>query len=276
MNALSLLRGLAAGSVLLVAIAAQSRNERTAGVGARAYVEQVVLPGTELIAAPTSLQAPVVVRVLKVWPHGELLRYDLEWTGFEAGTYDLTKCLARKDGTASTDLPALPITVTSVLGKGMVEPSELVPKAAPRLDGYSRLQIAVGIAWIVGLLSILLVGRRWQRRVGPSAPPPTLADRLRPLVQAVASGSADVAAKAELERLLVAFWRARLDLRTATAVDAMVAIRQHAEAGALLRQLEAWLHMPTPPREADWQALLAPYRAVTAAGFEPIATKGSS
>ena len=57
--------------------------------------------------------------------------------------------------------------------------------------------------------------------------------------------------------------------------DAIVAIREHAEAGALLRQLEAWLHMPTPPAEADWQALLAPYRSVTAASFEPIAAKES-
>lgn len=257
---------------LAAALAAQARDERTAGVGARAYVEQIVLPGTELVAAPSSHKAPIAVRVLKVWPHGELLRYDLEWTGLEAGAYDLARFLARKDGSPTNDLPPVPVTVTSVLGKGMVEPSDLAPKAAERLDGYSMLQIAAGVAWVAGLLAILLVGRRFQRRMGTPPPLPTLADRLRPLVQAVASGSADVAAKAELERLLVAFWRARLGLRQVAAGDAIAAIRQHAEAGALLRQIEGWLHMPTPPRDADWNTLLAPYRAVTAASLEPIAT----
>ncbi len=41
----------------------------------------------------------------------------------------------------------------------------------------------------------------------------------------------------------------------------------------LLRQLEAWLHMPKPelPKQVDWANLLQPYRAVTAKSFEPIA-----
>ncbi len=50
-----------------------------------------------------------------------------------------------------------------------------------------------------------------------------------------------------------------------------MAIRDHEQAGQLLRQLEAWLHMPEPPAEVDVQALLAPYRDV-AANFEQEAT----
>lgn len=252
---------------------AQSRDERTAGVGARAHIEQIVLPGTELVPAPSTIGAPIAVRVVKVWPHGQLLRYDLEWTGFDAGTHDLGKYLARKDGSPTTDLPPLPVTVTTVIGKGMVEPSKAAPAPAERLDGYTRLQWIAGIVWVVGLLAILLVGRRFRRKGAEKVAEPTLADRLRPLVQAVVAGGADTAAKAELERLLVAFWRSRLQLQKATAVDAIVAIHRHPEAGALLRQLEAWLHRPEPPSEADWNALLQPYRAVTAASFAPIAAE---
>jgi hypothetical protein len=91
---------------------------------------------------------------------------------------------------------------------------------------------------------------------------------MRPLVESVAAGQADDAAKAELERLLVAFWRARLDLRSVKAAAAIATIRAHPEAGALLRQVEAWLHQPVPPAAFDLQALLAPYRSVSAADFE--------
>jgi hypothetical protein len=262
-------------SVLVLALvatplAAQKQDQRTASVGMRAVIEQVVLPGTELEPAPSTLKTPVVVRVLRTWPHGEHLRYDLEWSGLEPGRHDLTKFLVRKDGAPATDLPPLLVDVTSVLAKGQFEPSEVAPKAPERLDGYRTLQIVVGVAWGLGLLAILFVGRRFRTKRVPKPVPPTLADRLRPLVAAVVSGAADTAAKAELERLLVAFWRARLGLHEHRAADAIVAIKAHPEAGELLRKLEAWLHMPQPPKELDFAGVLEPYRAVTADSFAPI------
>jgi hypothetical protein len=250
-------------------LAAQARNERTASVGMRARIDEVVLPGTELAAAPTTAKAKVVVRVLEVRAHGDRFRYDLEWTGLEPGDYDLATFLTRVDGSPTDALPALPVTVSSTLKKGTYEPSDPAPVAPDRIGGYRLQQIAVGVVWLLGLLAILFVGRKWRHQVAAATRKPTLADRLRPLVEAVAAGCADDAQKAELERLLVAFWRARLDLRTVTAAAAIAAIRQHAEAGALLRQVESWLHMPVPPASFDVAALLAPYRAVSAEDFEP-------
>ncbi len=263
-----------AAAVLALTIAAgaafaQAPPERTAAVGMRARTE-VVLPGGELVPAPSTSKAKVVVRVLNVWQHGEHHRYDLEWCGLEAGGHDLAKYLVRKDGSPADGLPEVKVNVTSVLAKGMVEPSELPPAPSERLDGYSAMQVAAGVLWAAGLLAILFVGRRYRRKTVAAASKPTLADRLRPLVESVANGSADTAAKAELERLMVAFWRARLDLGAAKAGDAIVAIRRHGEAGALLRQLEQWLHVPNPAAAVDVTALLAPYRHVTAESFEPL------
>ncbi len=250
------------------ALTAQARDERTASVGMRAHIDELVLAGSELIAAPVTMKAPIVVRVLTARPHGDRFRYDLEWCGLEPGTYDLVQYLARKNGSSMDGVSAIAVTVTSALKKGVFEPSQPLPKASPRLDGYRTQQIVVGILWGVGLLAILFVGRKWRRAVVAAARKPTLADRLRPLVEAVAAGTADDARKAELERLLVAFWRARLDLSSVKAAAAIAAIRQHEEAGALVRQIEAWLHMPVPPAAFDVQALLAPYRAVSAADFD--------
>lgn len=257
--------------LLLGGLLAQARDERKAAVGMRSAIEQLVLPGSELTTAPTTLKAPVALRIVKVWPHGTTFRYDLEWTGLEAGTYDLAKFLVRKDGSPSSDVPAIAVEVTSALPAGMVEPSELQPTPAGSLGGYRTLQIVAAIVWGIGLLAILFVGRRFRRPKVQIVAVPTLADRLRPLVEAVATGKSDTAAQAELERLLVAFWRARLGLGEAKAVDAIMTIRRHDEAGGLLRQLEAWLHMPEPPRDVDWAKLLQPYRSVTADSFAPIA-----
>ncbi|MBL8751272.1 MAG: hypothetical protein JNK78_19095 [Planctomycetes bacterium] len=261
----------AAASCFAAIATAQARDERTAAVGMRAHIEQIVLPGGELVAAPAERAAPVVLRVLATWPHGDRFRYDLEWVGLEVGRHDLAKYLARKDGSAVEGVGPIEVAVTGVLKKGRLEPGELEPVAPRRLDGYRTDQIVFGALWLCGLLAILFVGRKRRRRQAPPTPAPTLVDRLRPLVESVAAGRADDAAKAELERLLVACWRSRLGLRDVKADAAISAIRAHGEAGALLRQVEAWLHMPSPPAAIDLEKLLAPYRTLSGTDLEPVA-----
>jgi hypothetical protein len=263
------LRFLAALLLCAVAAVAQVRDQREATVGMRAYVEQVVLEGSELVAAPTTIQAPVLVRILRTFAHGDHLRYDLEWVGFEEGTYDLTDYLVRKDGSSTDGLPDVEVEVVSVLPGDMFEPSEIDPEQGQRLGGYSALQVVVTVIWVAGLLAILFFGRKRKVRVEAAPPKPTLADRLRPLVERVTSGDAEEAQKAELERLLVAFWRARLDLGDLKVADAVMAIRRDDEAGKLLRHIETWLHAPEPPKDVDLGKLLEPYRSVTADQFQP-------
>ena len=252
-------------------VVAQAKDQRKATVGMRAYIEQVVLEGSELVPAPADTSTQVVVRVVKTWPHGQHLRYDLEWVGFEEGRYDLLDYLVRKDGSPATSLPSIEVKVVSLLPAEAFEPSDIDPAATARLDGYSTTQIVTGVFWVAGLLAILFVGRKRVVKPAPLPPPPTLADRLRPMVEMVANGEADTAQKAELERLLVAFWRVRLDLGSVRAADAIMAIRRHDEAGALLRQVEAWLHAPVPPTKSmDLAGLLRPYGSVTAESLKPI------
>lgn len=256
-------------SLSAVGALAQVRDQREATVGMRAYVEQVVIEGPELIAAPTTSKAPLIVRVLATWPHGAHLRYDLEWVGFEEGRYNLTDYLARKDGTSMDGVTPLTVEVASVLPADMFEPSELEPERGRRLGGYSTQQVIFGVGWALGLVAILFAGRKRRVQAPPPATQPTLADRLRPLVERVSRGDAADHEKAELERLLVAFWRARLDLGDKKVAEAVMAIRADEQAGALLRHVEAWLHAPTPPAGVDIGALLEPYRAVTADQFRP-------
>jgi hypothetical protein len=47
-------------------------------------------------------------------------------------------------------------------------------------------------------------------------------------------------------------------------VDALTRLRQHREAGALLRALEDWLHRPPGTANVDVAAVLAPYRSIPA------------
>lgn len=239
-------------------------------VGMPARIEQIVLPGTELEAAPLrDRQSPMVVRVVESYPHGTAFRYDLEFYGLEPGRYDLRDSLRRKDGTPADDLPPIPVVVRAVLPPGQVEPNRLEFAKVPWLGGYRLLLGAAGFAWIAGLAAILLVGRR--RRIAASAAvarPLTLADRLRPLVESARRGTLGPGERARLERLLIGFWQRRLGLDAAGPAEAIRALKAHPEAGPLLRSLEDWLHRPGGAGAVDVSALLEPYRDLPADALE--------
>jgi hypothetical protein len=60
--------------------------------------------------------------------------------------------------------------------------------------------------------------------------------------------------------LLLTYWRRRLNLQGIEPFAAVALLRDHEQAGALLRQVEAWLHKPGGAGEVDLAGLLAPYR----------------
>jgi hypothetical protein len=78
-----------------------------------------------------------------------------------------------------------------------------------------------------------------------------------------------VADQARLENLLLGYWRQRLDLEALDPSAAMASLREHPEAGALLRALEDWLHRPPGTARVDLDAVLAPYAQVSPAAASP-------
>jgi hypothetical protein len=242
-----------------------TQDVRTSQVGVTARISDLVLPGSELSVDPPQKDAPLVLRIVAVRPHGDAFRYDLEYWGLEQGTLDLRDWLRRADGTSTADLPPLPVEFTTALGEGQVEPSALAPRTLPRFGGYRTWMMVGGVLWAIGLIALLAAGRSRRLAAAAALPRPmTLAERLRPLVERALQGKLDRAERAQLELSLVAFWRKRLGLEERRPEQVLVDLREHPEAGPLLRGLEDWLHRPEPRGSIDVGALLAPYRDLPA------------
>jgi hypothetical protein len=252
-------RMLAAFSLLVATAFAQEPVRTT--VGMPALVTGVVLPGSEFEPVDATLKSPVVLRIEHVQKHGTAHRYAIQFTGFEAGEYDLAQFLRRKDRVDNGEMPKIPVVVEAVREESQHEPNELQPIPAPKLGGYERTMWMLGVAWAVGLLAILFAFRKRAKAAVASERPLTVADRLRPVVARALEGRLEQEGRAELERLLLSVWRRRLSLEHATARDAIVALRAHDEAGALLRALDQWLHAKDP-QPVDVDALLRPYAAI--------------
>ncbi|WP_165073333.1 hypothetical protein [Paludisphaera rhizosphaerae] len=256
-------------AVALFAAFGSSRAESPAAstnstVGMPARIDQLVIPGTELEVKPIEdRREPLILRIVDAFPHGSAFRYNLVYYALEPGEYDLRKYLRRKDGSELGEVPAIAVRVTPTLAAGQIQPHSLQLEPSPPMGGY-RFLIAVGASlWLAGLTYILMRGRRTaaSRRV-EAARPITLGERLKPLVGAAIDGTLDDSGRAELERLLIGYWRDRLGLQGERPAVALAAMRANPEAGPLLRGLEDWLHRPDfdpKARGEELAALLRPY-----------------
>ncbi|MBX3414693.1 MAG: hypothetical protein KF708_18540 [Pirellulales bacterium] len=255
-----------AGASAWSATAAEAPVPPPSKVGLTARLSDVILAGTELEARPWDDRTlPLVLRIEATYPHGDRWRYDFAYFGLEPGKYSLRDYLRRKDGSSTDDLPPLEVEISGALPTGHVAPHELAATEIPQVGGYRQLMIAATIVWLVGLALILFARRRHQQAQAAAVERPrTLAERLRPMVEEALQGKLAPESRAELERLLLTYWRRRLQLENLKAADAMARLREHEEAGAMLRQLELWLHHPTARESVDLAALLRPYQDLPA------------
>ena len=255
---------------LCTVVRAASEEVRTAPVGMLSRIDQIILPGSELEAKPLEDEkAPVVLRVAGVFSHGSDFRYDLVYYGLEPGEHDLRDYLRRRDGSKMDDVPKLLVKITTELPPGQVEPNELQGVKTGYSMHYKLLWGVGGVVWVLGFLAILFVGRRRKRQFEALHKTPlTLAERLRPMMERAARDELSQRELAELERALLAYWRRRLELNKMKADEAMVVMRQHEEAGPLLKQLERWLHQPNRQGggldQAELARWLEPYQQLPA------------
>src|SRR5262249_6420101 len=177
--------------ILLLPGLVQSADERPATlVGMHGHLDGIVLPGPELEVRPLEAsQAPFVLRIVNVYPHGTAFRYDFVYYALEPRTYDLTQYLRPRDGSAGIKLSRVDVEVKGLLAPGLIRPHALVTKRTSWFAGYWVL-LGVGAAlWTIGFLTILLWGRRRKRAAqGTGDKPATVADRLRPLVVRAMTG----------------------------------------------------------------------------------------
>ncbi len=230
-------------------------------------------PSASLRALPDqSTDAAVLVRLERTGPaqQNAAHRYTLWFFGTVAGQYDLSQWVVQPDGSplASEEaLPAMPVRVVSDLppghGTSLYEIDDPLLRAQ---GGYRAALILFACVWAAVPIVWAFIRLR-SRRPQPTTTtvaPPTLSDRLRPLVQRASEGQLTVEEQSRLEILLYVFWQRRLGLPDSLA-EALPVLRRHHEAGGLLRALEAWIHADGPSQSSlsptTLDALLAPYHA---------------
>lgn len=227
--------------------------------------------GSALRVRTVSPKSPMAVRVAAFTYDGtEAGLYDLRFIGSVAGDYDLRDWMERIDGGPVQDLPPASVRIVSILADDHTgELTRTENAGLPWLRGYRAVLIGAGVLWLapIGIVLAKRISRRRKLTTAvPEATPLTLADQLRPMIEAAMAGSATDEDLARLERLLMAYWKDRLGLQQRAPRAALAALRSDPEGGKILRAVEHWLHSQDTSDVAldEVGRLLAPYRRVEA------------
>jgi hypothetical protein len=224
----------------------------------------VALPRADYRPRPLDDRTELILRIesITALTNGQH-RYDFYYMGLEPGTYKVADYLVRPDGSRPDELGEIRIQVRALLPEdhnGQL--NAYVPRLFPFIGGYRAMLLVLGVVWAGGIAVFIIASRKKREMEVPAlvTPPPSLAERLRPLVEAAAAGQLSVEGQATLERLLMGYWREKLNLPQVRMTDALVRLKAHAEAGELLRALERWLHRPGGVAKEEIAPLLQPYR----------------
>ena len=239
---------------------------RTIGLEGRATLD---LPRGDYRPRPLDDRTELILRIESVRPAAnQKSRYEFYYMGMEPGRYRLADYLVRPDGSRPDELSNALVQVKAVLPEdhdGKL--TAFTPERFPFLGGYRVFLALLTGLWVGGLGLFVWSYRKRRVVIAPvvAVPEPSLADRLRPLVEAAAAGNLSAEGKAQLERLFMAFWRERLNVpEDQRMAEALAQLQLHAQAGKLLRALEHWLHHRAGATADEVRALLEPYRQLRA------------
>ena len=236
----------------------------TQRVGLPLVIEDQYLAGPLLVPVPRrDREPPLVVQILETKPAQDGFRYNFEVQGLDDGTYNLGDFLRDATAESGSSTHKIPVTITTELPPGLPRPADLAPKSVPEIGGYRTVLNVLGILWAIVLVIIIYSFRKKKVSASQELPPPTVAERLKPLVQKASGDSLSTDDQAQLERLLVGHWRERLpELSEQEPAQVLRHLREHPEASPLILKLEKWLHTPNPDFSSDdLDQLLAPYRS---------------
>ncbi|MDG1979588.1 MAG: hypothetical protein P8I44_13585, partial [Phycisphaerales bacterium] len=139
---------------------------------------------------------------------------ELEFIGVDAGVFDLRESLVFDDGGSIDRMPPLTIEIVSNLATDA--PSDVFLAEAPPasiVGGYRKLLVVVAVVWILVPVAVMIRRRLRRPPPPPVAPtPPTVFDRLEPLVRRAVDRELTIEERGRLELLLFAHWSGRLGL----------------------------------------------------------------
>lgn len=226
----------------------------------------MILPRADYQVRPVDDRTELLLNIESVTPlDAGGFRYEIHYMGLESGAYSLADFLILPDGSRPEEIKDFRLQVRAELPEdhdGQLERMSAAP--FPFIGGYRIFLGFLGLLWVAGIVMFIRSYRK-KKVVAVETivvPEPGFAERIRPLVESAAAGTISLEEKTLLERLLMGFWREKLNLTESRVAEAILLLKRDPVAGELLRAMERWLHRPGGSSTEEINGLLEPYHTV--------------
>jgi hypothetical protein len=222
-------------------------------------VEEAVIiryGGPRLVARPYRRGASVNVRIADEVQAGAMRVYDVRYVVNLPGEFVLTEYLMSVDGRPIDDLPAFRVRGLTSLTKDIETRIREIEAVGVHIwHWYYETLVGLGIAWVLWLVGLILVGRPKRPPAPEPLPPePSLVDQIVRFLQALSQGKLSVDEQARLELLLLRHWRERLSLQQRRMRAACLEMRRDGTVGQAYQALQDWLHNPASVQNQEEMA----------------------
>ncbi len=220
----------------------------------------VTIPGSILEVLPLTDKAVMALWIDAAEQKGDAIRYDFRFTGWVAGTHDLSIYLRRVDGSTLPAIPRILIDVAPLLPEGILsevefhDPTVVIEQEPARWWAYGLLA-----GWLVVLPAAVWLRRGRVGRRAVRVPEEDLQGQIRRLATLAMRETITTDGTARLERLVTSDWQQRLGLADLTPAQALPRLAEHDEAGEVIRTLQAWAHDEGAVSQDRLGEVLQPY-----------------
>jgi hypothetical protein len=230
----------------------------------------ITYSGPELIVQPYRFGVPVNLRIARVIENDGLRTYDIRYMLNTAGEFDICKYLAAKDGSQLTDLPAFKVLGLGHLSQNMDQRIQEVETMGIDIWHYYYECIAAVITlWLIWLLLLIFYGREKPELPEEAVPVETFYDVLSAYLAKLEDKTLDDKGKAQLEMLLINWWREQLGYGDLEMHEVVRRIGRDSSAAPAFHAIQQWLHNPRNSVGTDeLLASLRPY-SVKPRGVSP-------
>ncbi len=162
------------------------------------------------------------------------------------GQFDVTEYLVATTGDPIDDLPSFPVRGVTRLTKDMETRIREIEDVEINIGHwYYESLVALGGVWAAWLVGLIFLGRnRPQSQMTVERfTPPTLRERIEQYLGQLTDQELDVQQRAELEVLLIQYWREQRSLSQRLA-ESCRCLQADPQFGAAYAALQVWLHAP--------------------------------
>jgi hypothetical protein len=205
----------------------------------------ITYSGSELIVQPYRFGVPVNLRIAKVIEKDGVRTYDIRYMLNTAGEFNISQYLATKDGSELTDLPEFKVLGLGHMSQNMDQRIQQVETMGIEIWHYYYECMAAAVTlWLVWLLLLIFYGREKPEIPEDTAPIETFYDVLSAYLAKIEDKTLDAKGKAQLEMLMINWWRTQLGYPDMEMRKVIRHIRKDAVSASAFDTVQQWLHNP--------------------------------